>query len=290
MGSLANLGAIPALVQKREFLLVDEKSHASIVDACTLAKNHGAKILIYRHNDIGDLTEKLTSCGKSSGKLIVTDGVFSMGGDLAPLDKLYDLAKIHQAALYVDDAHGTWVIGNNGRGTAELFNLDQGQIDLTMVTLSKAIPAIGGCIIGKKEVIDYLKLNSRSFIFNLSLPPVMVAIALAALDVIKEEQNLRQTLNANADFMKKEFRRMGFDIGQAAAAIVPVFIRNDQKTIQLADRLGQAGFLADPMIYPAVGKQESLIRLVITAAHSPDDLARAVGVFQKAGKELGIIT
>lgn len=288
MGYLANLGAIPALVGKGEFVVVDAKSHASIVDACSLAQKQEARVVIYKHNDMADLARKLERCGHRSNKLIVMDGVFSMEGDLAPLDEIQRLARIHNAGVFVDDAHGAGVMGVNGSGTPEVFNL-RGEIDLTMVTLSKAFPGIGGCIIGRKEVIDFLKVTSRSFIFNLSLPPHMIAIALTALDVIKEEPGLRQRLRENAEYMKGELRRSGYDIGKAEAAIIPVFIRDDEKANRLTDMLEQAGFIVDPMVHPAVGRGEALIRLVITAAHSPDDLAKAVGVFDYAGKQLGII-
>ncbi len=288
MGYLANLGAIPALVGKGEFVIVDEKSHASIVDACNLASKQGARVIIYKHNDMEDLARKLGICSHKSNKLIVMDGVFSMDGDLARLDEIQVLARDYNAAVYVDDAHGMGVMGATGAGTAEEFDL-RGQIDLTMVTLSKAIPGIGGCIIGRKEVIDYLRVTSRSFIFNLSLPPDKVAAALAALDVIREEPELRQKLWGNVNYMKGELKRLGYDIGKAEAAIIPVMIRDDEKANQLTDMLEEAGFIVDPMVHPAVGKGEALIRLVITASHSLDDLARAVGVFDYAGKKLDII-
>ena len=288
MGYLANLGAIPALVGKGEFIVVDQKSHASIIDACNLAKQQGAYVEIYKHNDMEDLARKLKRCGYSSNKLVVMDGVFSMDGDLARLDEIQILAREHNAGVFVDDAHGIGVMGENGTGTAEVFNL-RGQIDLTMVTLSKAFPGIGGCIIGRKQVIDFLRVTSRSYIFNLSLPPVMVAIALAALDVIKEEPELREKLWQNVNYMREKLQGLGYDIGKAEAAIIPVLIKDDKKANRLTNMLEKAGFIVDPMVHPAVGKGEALIRLVITAAHSPDDLARAIDVFNYAGRELGII-
>lgn len=288
MGYLANLGVLPALVQSGEFLLVDKKSHNSLINACAIARQHGARVKIYGHNDMADLARKLRECGRESNKLIVSDAVFSMDGDLAPLDKMQQLARENNAGLFIDDAHGTGVVGATGRGTAEVFGL-VGQIDLTMATLSKAFPAIGGCIIGKKEVVDYLKVTSDPYIFNLSLPPHMAVAALTALDIIKENPGLVLKLQENARYVKTELRRFGYDIGKAEAAIVPIFIRDDAKANQLTDMLEEAGFMVDPMVYPAVGRNEALIRLVVTAAHDPSDLARAVGVFEYAGRKLKII-
>lgn len=287
-GYLANLGAIPALVGQGEFLIVDKNSHNSIVNACSLAKRQGARVVIYEHNDMRDLARKLARCGRRSNKLVVTDGVFSMDGDLARLDEIRRLAREYNAGVYVDDAHGFGVMGETGSGTPEVFGL-RGQIDLTMVTLSKFVPGIGGCIIGRRGEIDFLRVRSDPFIFSLSLPPVFVATALATLDVIREEPDLRQKLWTNIEYMKGELRRLGFNIGKAEAAIVPIFIGDDEKTNKLTKMLEIAGFIVDPMVYPAVGKGKALVRLVITAAHSPDDLARAVDAFASAGKKLSII-
>jgi 8-amino-7-oxononanoate synthase len=288
MGYLANLAAIPALVGKGEYVVVDKKSHASIVDACALAQKRGASVEIYQHNDMAHLEEKLKDCGYENNKLIVTDGVFSMDGDIARVDEIQRLAKQYNAGVMVDDAHGLGVLGKSGAGTLEQHNL-QGEIDLVMVTLSKAFPGLGGCIIGKKEIIDYLKFASRPYIFNLSLLPPLVAEALTVLDVMKDEPGLRQKLWDNVNYMKKNLARLGFNIGRPEAAIISVIIGSDKKTNQMTKLLARHGFFVDPMIHPAVAKGEAMIRLVITAAHSSEDLAGAIKAFEISGKELGII-
>lgn len=287
-GYLANLGSIPALVNEGEFIVVDQKSHNSIVNACALAKQKGARVLIYQHNDMAALAKRLKQCGLGSNKLIITDGVFSMDGDMCRLDDILVLAQKHRAGVFVDDAHGTGVMGKNGTGTAEMFGL-QGKPDLTMVTLSKVFPGLGGCLIGKKEIIDFLRVASDPFIFSLALPPVYVATTMTALDIIEEHPELREKLWTNIDYIKGELLRLGYNIGGSETAILPIFIGDDEKTNQLTAKLKEAGFIVDPMVYPAVGKGEALVRLVITAAHSLDHLAGVVGVFDYAGKQLGII-
>jgi len=285
MGYLANLGCIPALVAKRDFVIADAKSHASIIDGCFLS---GGTVLVYKHNDMEDLEKQLRRCKWKSNKLIVTDGVFSMDGDIARLDIIYNLAQEYNAAVMVDDAHAVGVLGENGKGTTEYFNL-AGKIDIVMGTLSKALPGLGGFIVARKKIIDYLEYTSRPFIFNLSLPPSIVAGVIAALEVIKEEPRLRQRLWRNVRTLRQGLQKMGYDTGNSEAAIIPVIIGDDTKTCQIAKMLEDLGIFVDAMVYPAVRRREARLRLTPMATHSPEDIEKAVRAFQKAGRKLGII-
>ena len=285
MGYLANLGCIPVLVTKNDFVITDAKSHASIIDGCFLS---GGTVLVYRHNDMQDLEKQLKKCKWKSNKLIVTDGVFSMDGDIARLDVIHNLAQEHNAAVMVDDAHAVGVLGENGKGTTEYFNL-MGRIDIVMGTLSKALPGLGGFIVARKKIVDYLRSASRPFIFNLSLPPSIVAGVLAALEVIREEPKLRQNLWRNVRYLRENLQKLGYNTGNSEAAIIPVIIGNDMKTYQMVRMLEHLGVFVDAMVYPAVRKRESRLRLTPMATHSPDDLQKAIKALEKAGKELGLI-
>ncbi|MBA7468130.1 2-amino-3-ketobutyrate coenzyme A ligase [subsurface metagenome] len=285
MGYLANLGCIPALVTKNDFVITDAKSHASIIDGCFLS---GGTVLVYKHNDMRDLEKQLKKCKWKSNKLIVTDGVFSMDGDIARLDVIHKLAQEHNAAVMVDDAHAVGVLGENGTGTCEYFNL-RGKIDIVMGTLSKALPGLGGFIVARKIIVDYLRCTSRPFIFNLSLPPSIVAGLLAALEVIKEEPELRQKLWRNVRYLRENMQRLGYNTGNSESAIIPVIIGNDIKTYQMVRMLEHLGIFVDSMVYPAVRKRESRLRLTPMATHSPDDLQKAIKIFEKAGRKLDLI-
>ncbi len=285
MGYLANLGCIPVLVTKNDFVITDAKSHASIIDGCFLS---GGTVLVYRHNDMQDLEKQLKKCKWKSNKLIVTDGVFSMDGDIARLDVIHNLAQEHNAAVMVDDAHAVGVLGENGKGTTEYFNL-MGRIDIVMGTLSKALPGLGGFIVARKKIVDYLRSASRPFIFNLSLPPSIVAGVLAALEVIREEPKLRQNLWRNVRYLRENLQKLGYNTGNSEAAIIPVIIGNDIKTYQMVRMLEHLGVFVDAMVYPAVRKRESRLRLTPMATHSPDDLQKTIKIFEKAGRELGVI-
>jgi len=285
MGYLANLGCIPVLVTRNDFVITDAKSHASIIDGCFLS---GGTVLVYKHNDMQDLEKQLKKCKWKSNKLIVTDGVFSMDGDIARLDVIHKLAQEHNAAVMVDDAHAVGVLGENGKGTTEYFNLI-GKIDIVMGTLSKAFPGLGGFIVARKKIVDYLRSASRPFIFNLSLPPSIVAALLAALEVIKEEPELRQKLWRNVRYLRENLQKLGYNTGNSEAAIIPVIIGNDMKTYQMVRMLEHLGVFVDAMVYPAVRKRESRLRLTPMATHSPDDLQKAIKIFEKAGRELDLI-
>jgi len=284
-GYLANLGCIPALVTKNDFVIIDAKSHASVIDACRLT---GGNLLTYTHSNMGDLEEKLKKCRVRSNKLIVTDGVFSMDGDLAKLDKIFELSQKYNAGLMVDDAHAIGVLGENGAGTCEYFGL-KGKIDLVMGTFSKAFGGFGGFVVGRKKVIDYLRYASRTFVFSLGLPIPIVAGLLAALDIIKKEPQLRVNLWRNVRYLKENLQGLGYDTGNSQAAIIPVIIGDDIKTCQMARRLEHLGIFADAIVYPAVRKRESRLRLIVTSVHSVDELEKTIWVFKKTGKELNLI-
>lgn len=284
-GYLANLGCIPALVTKNDFVITDAKSHASVIDACRLTASN---LLTYKHNSMRDLEKRLKKCRIKSNKLIVTDGVFSMDGDLTKLDKISELAQKYNAAVMVDDAHGIGVLGENGAGTCEHFGL-KGKIDLVMGTFSKAFGGLGGFVVGKKKVIDYLRYASRTFVFSLGLPIPIVAGLLVALDIIKKEPKLRVNLWKNVNYLKENLQRLGYNTGNSEAAIIPVIIGDDIKTCQMVKRLENLGIFVDAIVYPAVRKRESRLRLIPTAVHSIEEIEKTIWAFKKAGKELNLI-
>lgn len=282
MGYLANQGCISALIDSNDWIIVDEKSHASIIDGCLLSKG---KLLVYRHNDMDDLKKQLMKgCG---GKLIITDGVFSMDGDIAHLDVIYDLAEQYGACIMVDDAHGIGVLGRNGGGTIEHFGLE-GKIDIVMGTLSKAIPLMGGFIAGKKTTIEYLRWHSRTFIFTMSLPPYFAITAMKILDMMKNDTSLRERLWANIRRMKEGLQALGYDIGTPQAAIIPISIRDYNKACMLSKELEQAGIMIDSVLYPAVKKSESRLRLVMTACHNEEIIDTTLNVFARLREQIGI--
>jgi glycine C-acetyltransferase len=221
-------------------------------------------------------------------KLIIVDGVFSMDGDIANLPEIYKLAKKYNARIMIDEAHATGVLGKNGRGTPEHFNLT-GKIDIVMGTLSKGLGGLGGFIASDKDTVTYLKHASREFIFSTSLPPSVIAGVSAAIKVIKEEPELLQNLWRNINYIKTGLINSGFNISNSQSAIIPIMIGDEIKTYKLAQILDKAGIFVNPVVYPAVKKQESRIRVSIMALHSIKDLAMALAIFKTAGKKLGII-
>ncbi len=284
-GYLANIGCISSLVEKDDFVLIDEKSHASIIDACLLSKGN---IVTFKHNDMGDLEVKLKKYGWKCNKLIITDGVFSMDGDIAKLDEIYNLGQRYNAAIMVDDAHATGVLGKNGGGTPEYFNL-KGKVDIVMGTLSKALAGVGGFIVGKRKVIDYIGCFSRTSVFSLSLPTPIVASVLEALDIIRNDEQLRANLWRNIKYMRQNLQKLGYNTGKSEAGIIPVIIRDDEKVCQMTKLLENLGVFVNGIVYPAVKKREALLRIVPMATHSLEDLKEAILAFKKAGEKLNII-
>ncbi len=284
-GFQTNLGTISALVNKGEYIITDRSDHASIVDGCRLSFG---KVLKFRHNSMSDLKRVLSTCPKHSGKLIVVDGVFSMEGDIAKLPDIVELAKKYHARVMVDDAHSIGVLGKNGRGTAEHFNLED-EVDIIMGTFSKSFASIGGFIAAKEEVIHYIKHFSRALIFSASPPPAAVATVSKALDIIMAEPERRERLWQIAHKMHNSFRAVGFDIGDTETPIIPILIGEDMKTFKFWKMLFDEGIFANTAISPAVPPGTARIRTSYTATHTDAQMDRVLEVFEKVGKKMGVI-
>ncbi len=283
-GFQTNLGTISALVEKDDLVIIDKLDHASIIDGCRLSFGQCRK---YRHNDMADL-ERILSMEGFKGKLIVVDGVFSMEGDIANLPRIIDLARKFRARVMVDDAHGIGVLGDNGRGTAEYFGLED-EVDIVMGTYSKSLASIGGFIAGKEEVIHFVKHHARSLVFSASLPPASIVSVSVSLDIIEEEPERRKRLWENTKKMKEGFDSLGFNTGASQTPIIPIIIGDDQKVFQMGMRLHEEGIFANSIVNPAVPNGRSLIRTSLMATHTDEQLDRVLEVFAKVGKELGII-
>jgi 8-amino-7-oxononanoate synthase len=284
-GFQTNLGTISALVNKGEYIITDRSDHASIVDGCRLSFG---KVLKFRHNNMSDLKRVLSTCPKHSGKLIVIDGVFSMEGDIAKLPDMVELAKKYHARVMVDDAHSIGVLGKNGRGTAEHYNLED-EVDIIMGTFSKSFASIGGFIAAKEEVIHYIKHFSRALIFSASPPPAAVATVSKALDIIIAEPERRERLWQIARKMHEGYRALGFDIGDTETPIIPILIGENMKTFKFWKLLFDEGIFANTAISPAVPPGTARIRTSYTATHTDDQMNRVLEVFEKVGKKMGVI-
>jgi len=283
-GMQVNLGTISALTGRSDVLILDKDDHASIVDGARLGYG---KIERFRHNDIEHLEKVLQSIPENLGKLIVVDGVFSMGGDLADLPAILPLAKKYSARIMVDDAHGMGVTGK-GHGTAAQFGVED-EVDLIMSTFSKSFASLGGFIAGDEDIIHYIKHNARSLIFSASIPAANTASALAALDIIRKEPELIDRVNAIAERMRKELKRMGFNVGESVTPIVPVIIGDDKKTFQTWKGLFEKGVFVNPVISPAVPKGMQLLRTSYMATQTNEQIDKVLGVFHDVGKTLGVI-
>lgn len=284
-GFQTNLGTISTLVGKREYVITDRADHASIVDGCRLSFG---KVLKFKHNDMPDLERVLSLCEDNSGKLIVVDGVFSMEGDIANLPEIVDLAQKFGARVMVDDAHAIGVLGENGRGTAEYFGLDD-KVDLVMGTFSKSFASLGGFIAGSEEVIHYIKHFARALIFSASMPPSAVAACLAALDIIETEPQRRKRLWEITYRMQREYKKMGFNIGKTRTPIIPIYIGDDMKCFQFWKMLFDNGIFTNPIISPAVPPGSQLLRTSYTATHTDEQMDKVLEVFEKVGKKMGVI-
>lgn len=284
-GYMANLGAITALAGKNDVIMSDELNHASIIDGCRLSR---AETKVFPHKDTLTLEKLLQQTQGYRRRLIVTDGVFSMDGDLAPLPRLVELAEKYRALLMVDDAHATGVLGRRGAGTADYFDL-KGKIHVQMGTLSKAVGSAGGYIAGSRELIDYLRNKARSFIFSTALPPAVIAAAMAAFRVIEQEPQIREILWANARLLRSGLKQTGYTVLAEESPIIPVFIGDAGKTMHMAEKLLARGVFAPGIRPPTVPPGTSRIRVTVMATHTREHLDRAVSAFQQAGQELGII-
>jgi 8-amino-7-oxononanoate synthase len=276
-GFQTNLGAISAIAGHNDYIIGDRQNHASIVDGCRLSF---AKLLKYKHSDMEDLERILKSIPENHGKLIVTDGVFSMEGDICKLPKIVHLAKKYGARVMVDDAHGLGVLGRGGRGTAEYFGL-QDDVDIIMGTFSKSLASLGGFIASSESVIHYIKHNSRPFIFSASIPPANAAAAAEALNILEAEPERVKKLWENADYMKQGLKKLGIPIGNSETPIIPVMTYEDYRTFLMAKKLLEEGVYVNPVVSPAVMPGQALLRTSYTATHTKEQLDFALDAFKK---------
>jgi 8-amino-7-oxononanoate synthase len=284
-GYQTNLGIISTIAGKGDIVFTDRMDHASILDACRLSY---ASVHRFRHNDMDHLEQRLASVEESVGKFIVVDGVFSMEGDLSNLPEIVRIAKKYNASILVDDAHGVGVMGENGRGTAEHFGLEM-DIDLLMGTFSKSFASLGGFVAGPRKVIQYIKHHARSLIFSASMPPSSVATVLATLEIIETEPERRERLWKTTRLMRNSFEAMGFYTGETETPIVPVIIGDDRRTFAFWKMLRNDGIFTNPIVYPAVPKNQSLIRTSYSSSHTDVELNRILRAFRNNGKKLGLI-
>ncbi len=284
-GFQTNQGIISTLVGKGDSVVTDRMVHASIIDACRLSFGHVHK---FKHNDMADLERILKSMKKDGGRIVVVDGVFSMEGDLANLPEIVALAKKYEARILVDDAHGIGVMGKSGRGTCEHFGVED-DVDLIMGTFSKSFASLGGFVAGEKKVISYIKHFARSLIFSASITPASVATVLATLDIIEAEPQRRERLWEITEKMKSGFQAMGYNTGDTETPVIPVIIGDDDTTFLLWRFLREEGIFTNPVIYPAVPKDQTLIRTSYSATHTDEELDIVLKTFEKCGKVLGII-
>ncbi len=283
-GYQTNLGTISALVGRNEYVITDKDDHASIVDGCRLAFGTMKR---FRHSDMEDLERVLASLPLEAGKLVVVDGVFSMGGDIAPLPEIIPLCKKYNARLMVDDAHAIGVLGG-GKGTAIHLGVND-DVDLVMGTFSKSFASLGGFIAGPESVIHYIQHHARSLIFSASMPPGNVAAVVAALEVMKEEPERIQRVNQIADYMRREFRRLGFNTGSSQTPIIPIIIGDQHATFLVWKLLFESGVYTNPVIPPAVPANLSLLRTSYMATHTDEQMAFVLEQFERVGKMVGLI-
>jgi glycine C-acetyltransferase len=284
-GFTCNSGIIPVLADEGDMIFSDELNHASIIDGIRLSK---AERRIYRHRDMNALEQALRKSTGARRRLIITDGVFSMDGDVAPLPDIVELAERYDAMVYVDDAHASGVFGKNGRGTVNHFGLD-GRVHVQVGTLSKAIGVLGGYVACTRSLRDLLIHRGRPFLFSTSHPPAVTAACIAAIDVLESEPELIDRLWENTRYFKGELQRLGFNTGSSESPITPVIVGEGRKAMQLSDILFREGVFAQGITYPTVPKDKARVRTIVTAGHTQEDLIQALGAFEVAGQELGLI-
>jgi len=290
-GFTANAGTVSAILGKEDFIISDQLNHASIIDGARLSR---AKILVFEHKRIADAEAKLASVKDQPGrKLLITDGVFSMDGDIGPLPALCDLAEKYGAIMMVDDAHASGVLGRNGRGTIDHFGV-HGRVDVQVGTLSKAIGALGGYVCGSHDLIDFLYHRARPFLFSTSHPPSVAATCIAAFEVLEEEPERIEKLWHNTRFWKKELGLLGFDIGgkttpASETPITPIIIGEGKLTMEFSRELFKEGVLGTGITYPTVPEGKARVRTIMTATHTKEELDQALGVLATVGKRMGIL-
>lgn len=283
-GMQVNLGVISAIVNRGDVVILDKQDHASIVDGARLG---WGQTLRFRHNDMADLERVLQKVPEGAGRLVVVDGLYSMEGDLAPLPELVPLCKKYAARLMVDDAHGMGMLGK-GHGTVAHFGLT-GQVDLIMSTFSKSFASLGGFVAGDEDVIHYIKHHARSLIFSASIPPANAAAALEALHIMHEEPERIERVNAIGDTMRKEYSRLGFDIGNSVTPIVPIRICDQPRTLTVWKTLFDTGVFVNPVLSPAVTEGCELLRTSYMATHTDDQMSQVLEMFEKVGRQVGLI-
>jgi len=290
-GFTANAGTVSAILGKEDFIISDQLNHASIIDGARLSR---AKILVFEHKNIGDAEAKLASVQDQPGrKLLITDGVFSMDGDIGPLPALCDLAEKYGAIMMVDDAHASGVLGRHGRGTVDHFQV-HGRVDIQVGTLSKAIGALGGYVCGTHELIDFLYHRARPFLFSTSHPPSVAATCSAAFDVLEQEPERIEKLWENTRFWKKELGLLGFDIGgrntpASETPITPIIIGDGKLTMDFSRQLFTEGVLATGIAYPTVPEGKARLRTIMTATHTNKEMEQALEVLETVGRRMGIL-
>src|SRR5512146_2801799 len=290
-GFTANSGTVSAVLGKDDFIISDELNHASIIDGARLSK---AKILVFRHKDVAHAEEQLASVKDQPGKkLLITDGVFSMDGDIGPLPGLCGLAEKYGAIMMVDDAHSSGVLGRNGRGTIDHFNV-HGRVDVQVGTLSKAIGALGGYVCGTRDLIEFLYHRGRPFLFSTSHPPSVAATCIAAFDVLEQEPERIKQLWDNTNFFKKELGNLGFNIGgqttpKSETPITPIITGEGRLAMEVSRELFKNGVLATGIAFPTVPEGKARVRTIMTATHTREQLDQALQVLEKVGKNMRII-
>lgn len=284
-GFQVNLGVVPTLTGRNDTILLDDADHASIIEGSRLAFS---KVLKFSHNNMESLENKLKLCDPATLKLIVVDGIFSMEGDITKLPEIVRLANQYNASIMVDDAHALGVIGEHGSGTASHFGLTD-EVDLIMGTFSKSLASIGGFIASDAATINFLKHHSRPLIFSASITPASAASVIAALDIIKREPERIEKLWELTRKALESFKKLGFDTGSSETPIIPLYVRDDYKTMQMTRILLEKGIFANPVLSPAVKKEDTLIRFSLMATHTHEQLDYAIDTIAKVGREFGVI-
>jgi glycine C-acetyltransferase len=291
-GLTANSGTIPAITGEGDLIVSDELNHASIIDGVRLSR---AERTVFAHRDVGALEEVLREARAKGGKggpyrriLVITDGVFSMDGDIAPLPGICDVAERYEAAVFVDDAHASGVLGQNGRGTIDHFGV-HGRVDVQVGTLSKAIGVQGGYIAGRQHLKDFLIQRCRPLLFSTSQPPAVAAACIAAIDVLEQEPERIERLWTNTRFFKSGLQALGFDTGISETPITPVMVGDEASAQRLAARLFEEGVFATSVVYPTVAMGKARVRTIVTSEHTRADLETCIAAFEKVGRELGLI-
>lgn len=284
-GFTTNQGILGSILGPDDVVISDELNHASIIDGIRLTK---ANRKIYAHKDLDQLEQRLKESGSFRSRVVVTDGVFSMDGDIAPLPQIVELAEKYDAIVYVDDAHASGVLGRNGKGSTDHFNL-HGRVHIQVGTLSKAIGAVGGYFAGSQLLKDVMIHKARSFLFSTSQPPAVAATCLAAIRVLKKSPELTERLWSNTNYFRDKLQKLGFDTGASETPIIPIIVGTPARSMEFSDKLLAEGIFAQGIVYPTVAMDKGRVRLIITANHSQDDLDFALDKLERVGKRFALI-